>query len=84
MNNKISRRRFTRVTLTGSAAFVALNQFGMIPEVRSDSPCIRLGGPVFGDYRDPHEWAADVKGIGYSAAYCPVEPGTDEVTSKGL
>lgn len=84
MNNKISRRRFTRVTLTGSAAFMAVNQFGMIPEMPSDSNCIRLGGPVFGDYKDPDEWVADVKAAGYSAAYCPVEPGTDEVTVKAF
>ena len=84
MNNKISRRRFTSVSLTGSAAFVALNPFGMIPEVRTDSHCIRLGGPVFGDHKDPHEWINEVKGTGYSAAYCPVEPGTDEVTVKAF
>jgi sugar phosphate isomerase/epimerase len=84
MNNKISRRRFTHVSLTGSAAFVALNPFGMIPGVPTDSHCIRLGGPVFGDHRDPQEWAAEVKGTGYSAAYCPVEPGTDEVTVKAF
>lgn len=84
MNNKISRRRFTRLSLTGSAAFVAFNQFGMIPEVRTGSHCIRLGGPVYGDHKDPHEWAAEVKGYGYCAAYCPVEPGTDEVTVKAF
>jgi sugar phosphate isomerase/epimerase len=84
MNNKISRRNFTRVSLTGSAALVTLNQFGMIPDVQTDSHCIRLGGPVFGDHKDPLEWAAEVKGTGYSAAYCPVEPGTDEVTVKAF
>ncbi len=84
MYNKISRRSFTRISLTGSAAFVTLNQLGMIPGTRTDSHCIRLGGPVFGDYKDPHEWATLVKDTGYSAAYCPVEPGTDEVTIKAF
>jgi sugar phosphate isomerase/epimerase len=84
MSNKISRRRFARVTLTGSAALMAVNQFAMIPEVHSDSPCIRLGGPVFGDYSEPDKWVADVKALGYSAAYCPVVPGTDEVTIKAF
>ncbi len=38
----LSRRHFTRVSLTGSTAFVALNPFGMIPDNRTDSHCIRL------------------------------------------
>jgi sugar phosphate isomerase/epimerase len=84
MKNKISRRRFAHVSLTGSAALMAVNQFGMIPEVPADSNCIRLGGPLFGDFRDPDAWAADIKASGYSAAYCPVEPGTDEVTVKAF
>jgi sugar phosphate isomerase/epimerase len=84
MHNKITRRNFTRVSLTGSAAWVTLNQFGMIPEMQTGAHCIRLGGPVFGDPREPHEWAAEVKTNGYSAAYCPVEPGTDEVTVRAF
>ncbi len=84
MNNKISRRRFTRLSLTGSAAFVAINQFGMIPCMRTDSHCIRLGGPIFGNHGDPHEWITELKDAGYSAAYCPVEPGTDEATVKAF
>ena len=84
MNNKISRRRFTRVSLTGSATIIAVNQFGMIPDMRTDSHCIRLGGPVFGNHMDPHEWVTEVKGAGYTAAYCPVEPGSDEVTVKAF
>ncbi len=33
---------------------------------------VRLGGPVFVDYYDPHEWIQAVKKNGYRAAYCPV------------
>jgi sugar phosphate isomerase/epimerase len=84
MNKKISRRHFTRVSLTGSAVFVAINPYGMMPDVQSDAHCIRLGGPVFGDYKDPHEWVTLLKDTGYSASYCPVEPGTDEVTIKAF
>ncbi len=34
---------------------------------------MRLGGPVFGDQSDPEIWAAAVRGLGYRAAYCPVQ-----------
>lgn len=32
---------------------------------------MRLGGPVFGKYDNPEEWARAVRQAGYSAAYCP-------------
>ena len=36
---------------------------------------IRLGGPVPGRSSDPAEWIRILKSLGYSAAYCPVQPG---------
>jgi sugar phosphate isomerase/epimerase len=36
---------------------------------------VRLGGPVKGNFTDPPEWIKAVKALGYSAAYCPVQPG---------
>jgi len=33
---------------------------------------MRLGGPVFGEWSTPAEWAGAVKGHGYGAASCPV------------
>lgn len=36
---------------------------------------VRLGGPVKGTFTDPPEWIKAVKALGYSAAYCPVQPG---------
>ncbi len=36
---------------------------------------VRLGGPVFGKFTDPAEWIKELKALGYSAAYCPVQPG---------
>ena len=48
------------------------------------SNCIRLGGPVFGDFKDPQEWVKAVKAEGYSAAYCPVAVGTDSATVKAF
>ena len=36
---------------------------------------IRMGAPLFKKVEDPGEWAARVKELGYSAAYCPVRVG---------
>jgi len=36
---------------------------------------VRLGGPVPGKFSDPAEWVKAVRSLGYSAAYCPVQPG---------
>lgn len=36
---------------------------------------IRLGGPLQGDFSDPAEWIKAARKLGYSALYCPVQPG---------
>ena len=41
---------------------------------------IRLGGPIVEKYEHPDQWVENVKRAGYSAAYCPVQPGTDSST----
>ena len=46
--------------------------------------CVRLGGPVFGDLKDPQEWVKAVKAEGYSAAYCPVEAGAGSSIIKAF
>lgn len=43
---------------------------------------VRLGGPVFEKYNGPDQWIEALKGRAYRAAYCPVQPGTDQVTIK--
>lgn len=40
-----------------------------------ESKKIRFGGPVFEKYSNPEEWIRALKNKGYSAAYCPVQPG---------
>jgi sugar phosphate isomerase/epimerase len=45
---------------------------------------IRLGGPVWGDLKDPNEWVRAIKAKGYSAALCPVSVGVDEQTIKSF
>jgi hypothetical protein len=72
MSNKISRSHFTRLSLTSAAALVTLNQFGMNNKDPKNSQCIRLGGPVFGDFIDPGVWIKAIKAKGYSAAYYPL------------
>ncbi|MBI2191206.1 MAG: sugar phosphate isomerase/epimerase [Planctomycetes bacterium] len=34
---------------------------------------MRLGGPVFGEVKDPAAWVQALKACGYRAAYCPVQ-----------
>jgi sugar phosphate isomerase/epimerase len=84
MTTKFSRRKFARLSLTGIAASATINQFGMNTKQINDTNCIRLGGPVFGEFNDPQEWIKAVKSKGYSAAYCPVSVGTDSVTVKAF
>jgi len=84
MNNRLSRRNFTKLSLTGAAALVTLNPENMNVSLLPASNCIRLGGPVSGDFKDPREWIKAVKAEGYSAAYCPVPVGTDSATVKAF
>lgn len=84
MNKYFSRRQFTRLSLTGAAALVTLNKSGINSDVQTGSNCIHLGGPVFGEFKDPSEWVKAVRAKGYSAAYCPVSTGTDEVKVKAF
>lgn len=84
MYKRLSRRNFTKLSLTGAAALITLKQNAMTNELPAASNCIRLGGPVFGDFKDPQEWIKAVKAEGYSAAYCPVPVGTDATTVKAF
>ena len=84
MNNRLSRRNFTRLSLTGAAALVTLKPENMNASLLPPSNNIRLGGPVFGDFKDPQKWINAVKAEGYSAAYCPVPVGTDSSTVKAF
>jgi sugar phosphate isomerase/epimerase len=84
MRKTISRRNFTRLSLTGAAAIMTTKQFSINPGNQSGTYPIRLGGPVWGDFTDPHDWTQAVRAKGYSAAYCPLSPGTDELTVKSF
>lgn len=84
MKKNISRRSFAMLSLAGSASLVALRSYGLNSDLPETPGCIRFGGPVFGDLKDPLSWVKAVKVKGYSAAYCPVQPGTDEKTVKAF
>jgi sugar phosphate isomerase/epimerase len=80
----MSRRHFTKLSLAGAAALVSLDHLGENTYLDTNSHCIRLGGPVFDEFKDPQEWVLAVKAKRYSAAYCPVPIGTDEGTVKAF
>jgi sugar phosphate isomerase/epimerase len=82
MNKKISRREFTRLSVTGAAAAVTINNFGMSSTFYNGPNCVRLGGPIWEKFDSPEAWVRAHRMKAYSAAYCPVSPGTDEVTVK--
>jgi sugar phosphate isomerase/epimerase len=50
----------------------------------ADTNPIRLGGPVPGNFDDPAEWVKAVKLLRYSAAYCPVQPGSADGLIKAF
>jgi sugar phosphate isomerase/epimerase len=84
MNKRLSRRNFTKLSLTGAAALITIKPNALTAETSAASNCIRLGGPVFGDFKDPQEWIKAVKAEGYSAAYCPVPVGADSQIIKAF
>jgi len=84
MATNISRRQFTKLSLTGSATLLAGSAMGIGAFAPDSNKPIRLGGPVWGDLHDPIEWVKALKSKGYSAALCPVSVGTDEQTIKSF
>ena len=73
----MNRRTFTKKTVQ---AATALGVAATIPGFRSANRNVRLGGPLFGDLAGPDDWVADLKKVGYRAAYCPVQPGAPAST----
>jgi sugar phosphate isomerase/epimerase len=67
-----SRRNFLKHSLAGAAL-----AYGGIGQARGANPQagapLHLGGPLFEKYKDPEDWIAALRKLGYCAAYCPVE-----------
>jgi sugar phosphate isomerase/epimerase len=76
--NRMSRRNFLKNTT--AAAVLAAAGAGKMAIGKESSKTLRLGGPVFGKHKNPDEWVAELKSLGYRAAYCPVDAkATDDV-----
>ena len=43
---------------------------------------MRLGGPTFKKHSGPEDWTAELKELGYGAAYCPVGADVDDATVR--
>jgi sugar phosphate isomerase/epimerase len=75
MHKAFSRRRFIKTAAIVTSG-LTLNASVMKASGRNlNSNRVRLGGPVSGTFTDPIEWIKAVKALGYSAAYCPLQPG---------
>jgi sugar phosphate isomerase/epimerase len=90
MKNNINRRRFI---MNGAVAAAGLTIIPSIVKAGSGEPeagnfqtgfPVRLGGPVAGKFTDPAGWVKAVKELGYSAAYCPLQPGDDKELIKAF
>jgi len=69
----ISRRRFNRIALMGTA-FALSSGTARSARANSSRNPVRLGGPVFYKGGDPEAWADSHKKLGYGAATCPLGP----------
>ncbi|NQU85055.1 MAG: sugar phosphate isomerase/epimerase [Mariniphaga sp.] len=70
----MKRRHFNKLMVSGAVGLSAMP--GVLRSATvMDKSGIRFGGPVFEKYTNPEEWVKAVKNLGFSAAYCPVQPG---------
>lgn len=74
MKKIYNRRNFLR-TAAVSGAGITLSMRTLSAATRPAGYPVRLGGPVFGKVIDPAGWIKELKLLGYSAAYCPLQPG---------
>ncbi len=71
----MDRRKFTKVSVTAAAGLAIIP--GIANSFKMEKTTIKLGGPVFKKYQTPEEWICALDELGYRAAYCPVNVGTD-------
>jgi sugar phosphate isomerase/epimerase len=76
MRNSINRRHFIKKSTLATAGITFSSSILKAGETISAGNPVRLGGPVPGKFDDPAQWVKAVKSLGYSAAACPVQPGT--------
>jgi sugar phosphate isomerase/epimerase len=78
MKKNYDRRSFVKTSAIAAAGLSITPSMLRDGEKTAPGNPIRLGGPVFGKYTDPAGWIKELKSLGYSAAYCPVQPGASE------
>lgn len=78
MKSKPDRRNFIKTGAMITAGMALNPRLITAASGNSADHPVRLGGPVAGEFNDPADWAAAVKKLRYSAAYCPVQPGASE------
>ncbi len=72
---KSGRRIFIKTNALAAAGLIISGTGINVSDYPAGKYPIRLGGPVAGKFSDPAEWIKAHKALGYSAAYCPVQPG---------
>ena len=73
-SKSLSRRTFMKSSLLGTAALSTGCALGSsAAKAKIGAGRLRLGGPVFEEWDGPDEWVRELKKLGYSAAYCPVD-----------
>jgi sugar phosphate isomerase/epimerase len=77
MKMNFKRRSFIKTSAIAAAGLIFLPSALKAGKGFQTGNRIRLGGPVTGKFEDPAEWIKAVKSLGYTAAYCPVQPGAD-------
>lgn len=75
MKNNVNRRAFVKTAALLGAGFTFAPPVLRAAKKELTGYPIRLGGPVAGKFSDPSDWVKAVKRLGYSAVYCPVQPG---------
>lgn len=80
----INRRKFLRKGSILTAGITLLPSPLGYGSNRQYSNPIRLGAPVPGKFSDPSDWIKTIRSLGYSAAYCPVQPGAPSELIKAF
>jgi len=74
----VTMKRRSFIATIGTVAATSPLIAGHMSDIPAGTGTIPLGGPLFEPYAEPGQWVEQLKRLGYAAAYCPVEPGTDE------
>ena len=68
----MKRRNFIKQTAAASSLLLLP---GIADRGLQDNSGLRLGAPLFTAFSNPESWISALKNEGYTAAYCPVNPG---------